>query len=338
VVLVIIGLCGYNASGKGEVANILKEKNYIYFSLSDIIREECEKRNLEKNRENLVAIGNELRENFGANYFGKKILEKINLERKNGKTDFIVDSIRNQKEVEELKTDDEFTLIGINAPIKLRFERSQTRGRNENAITLEEFIKQEDKENSSNENAQQLDIVYKMADKYIYNDGSLEELKQRLNFVLTHERKKRPNWDQYFMNIADVVASRASCLRRNVGAILVKDKQIIATGYNGPPKGHPTCDELGGCLRDLAKVPSGQRFEISRAVHAEQNAISQAAENGISTKGATLYCTTYPCVLCIRTIINAGIKKVVYKEFYPDDGTTDIAKRSGLEMIQFKKD
>ncbi len=331
----IFGLCGYNASGKGEIANILKEKGYVYFSLSDIIREECEKRDLEKNRENLVAIGNEFREKRGANYFAEMILKKINLERNNNKN-FIVDSIRNPKEVETLRQDKEFVLIGINAPIELRFSRSQSRGRNENALTLEEFIKQEEKEKSSKENAQQLDTVYKMADKYIYNDGSLEELKQRLDFVLNNERKKRPNWDKYFMNIAEVVATRASCLRRNVGCVLVKDKQIIATGYNGPPKGHPTCDELGGCLRDITKTPSGQRFEISRAVHAEQNAISQAAENGISTKGATLYCTTYPCVLCIRTIINAGVKKVIYKEFYPDDGTTDIARRSGLEMVQFK--
>lgn len=334
----IIGLCGYNASGKGAVAEILKKENYIYFSLSDIIREECENRNLEKNRENLIAIGNELREKYGANYFAKKILEKINVEKEKGNKNFIIDSIRNPKEVEELKTNNEFVLIGINAPIKLRFERALSRGRNENALTLEEFIAQEEKEKSSNENAQQLDKVYKMANKFIFNDGTLEELKQRLDFVLKHDRKKRPSWDQYFMNVADVVASRASCLRRNVGAVLVKDKQIIATGYNGPPKGHPTCDELGGCLRDLAKVPSGQRFEISRAVHAEQNAISQAAENGISTKGATLYCTTYPCILCIRTIINAGIKKVIYKEYYPDDGTTDIAKRSNIEMIQFKND
>ena len=266
-----------------------------------------------------------------------KNLRKINVEKEKGNKNFIIDSIRNPKEVEELKTNNEFVLIGINAPIKLRFERALSRGRNENALTLEEFIAQEEKEKSSNENAQQLDKVYKMANKFIFNDGTLEELKQRLDFVLKHDRKKRPSWDQYFMNVADVVHQEHLCLRRNVGAVLVKDKQIIATGYNGL-QGHPTCDELGGCLRDLAKVPSGQRIEISRAVHAEQNAISQAAENGISTKGATLYCTTYPCILCIRTIINAGIKKVIYKEYYPDDGTTDIAKRSNIEMIQFKND
>ncbi len=333
----IIGLCGYNAAGKGEVANLLKEQNYKYHSLSDIIRDVCDERHLEKTREHLINIGNELRTNFGPNYFGKKVLEKINEERKQGQKEFIVDSIRNPAEVTALREDCDFILLGVNAPIELRYERTKTRGRIENVNNFYEFKLMEERENSSNPNAQQLDAVYKMADKYIFNDGTLEELKQRLDFTLKHDRKKRPSWDKYFMNIADVVATRASCLRRNVGCVLVKDKQIIATGYNGPPKGHPGCDELGGCLRDIMKIPSGQRFEISRAVHAEQNAISQAAENGISTKGATVYCTNFPCVLCVRTIINAGIKKVIYKEFYPDDGTSDIARRSGLEMVQFKE-
>jgi dCMP deaminase len=332
----IIGLTGPNASGKGEIAEILKKRNYKYYSCSDIIREECDKRNLEKNRENLINIGNELRENFGPNILAKKLLEKIQNDKNNGITNFIIDSIRNPSEVIALREDKDFILLGINAPVELRYERANKRGRNENANTLYEFMQIEEKENSSNPNAQQQNTVYKMADKYVFNDSTIEELEKRLDFTLKHERKKRPSWDKYFMNIAEVVSTRASCLRRNVGCVLVKDKQIIATGYNGPPKGHPTCDELGGCLRDIHNVPSGQRFEISRAVHAEQNAISQAAENGISTKGATIYCTNFPCVLCIRTIINAGVKKVIYKEYYPDDGTTDIARRSGLELVQFK--
>jgi len=121
---------------------------------------------------------------------------------------------------------------------------------------------------------------------------------------------KRPSWDAYFMQITELVATRATCLRRKVGAIIVKDKRILATGYNGPPSGLPHCDELGGCLRDKLNVPSGERHEISRAVHAEQNAIAQAAENGISTKGAVMYCTNLPCSICMRIIIDAGIKKI----------------------------
>lgn len=333
----IIGLTGPNASGKGELANILKKRNFKYYSCSDIIREEAEKRGLEKTREILINIGNELREKFGPNYLAQKILEKINSDRQTGQKDFVVDSIRNPFEVEELKTDKEFILFGINAPIESRYERAKARGRVENAENFYEFKLIEEKENSQNPKAQQQDKVYKMADKYVYNDGNLEDLEKRFDFALNYTRKKRPNWDQYFMNIADIIATRASCLKRSVGTVLVKDKQIISTGYNGPPKGHPTCDEIGGCLRINHNIISGQKQEVCRAVHSEQNAISQAAENGISTKGATLYCTTFPCIICTRAIINAGIKKIIYKESYPDDFSAEIAKRSGIELVQFKE-
>jgi len=333
----IIGLTGYNASGKGELAKILQNRNYKYYSCSDIIREECEKNKIEKSRENLINMGNKLREEFGPGVLATKTLEKINKDKKEGIEKFIIDSIRNPFEVEELKKNPDFILIGIDAPIEERYNRAKSRGRLENANSLYEFKKIEETEKSSNPNAQQLDIVYKMADKFIFNDSTIEELEKRLDFALNHDRKKRPSWNKYFMNVAEVVASRASCLRRNVGAVIVKDKQIISTGYNGPPKGHPTCDELGGCLRTINNVPSGQRHEISRAVHAEQNAIAQAAENGISTKGATLYCTTYPCGICMRMIINSGIKQVYYKEFYPDEITKTLAERTGIELIEFKE-
>lgn len=128
----------------------------------------------------------------------------------------------------------------------------------------------------------------------------------------------RPDWDSYFMEIAQVVSKRSTCLRRSVGAVLVADKQILATGYNGTPKGFSHCAETG-CLREQLKVPSGQMHELCRGLHAEQNAVIQAAVNGVSIKGATLYCTHQPCVVCTKILINAGIKRVVYANAYPDE-------------------
>jgi dCMP deaminase len=149
---------------------------------------------------------------------------------------------------------------------------------------------------------------------------------------------KRPSWEEYFMEITELVATRATCLRRKVGAILVKDRRILATGYNGPPQGVPHCDELGGCLREKLGVPSGERQELSRAVHAEQNAIIQAAKMGTNIDGSTLYVTNFPCFICAKMLINAGVIKIVYKEGYPDEFSKDILKEAGLEVKKFGKD
>ncbi len=126
------------------------------------------------------------------------------------------------------------------------------------------------------------------------------------------------------------MASRATCLRRKVGAILVRDKRILTTGYNGPPAGLPHCDELGGCLRDKLGVASGERHELSRAVHAEQNAIIQAAVHGISIKGAILYATNQPCSLCTKMLVNAGIREFVIADGYPDELAKEIMEQAGV--------
>ncbi|MCD6277524.1 cytidine/deoxycytidylate deaminase family protein [candidate division WOR-3 bacterium] len=146
----------------------------------------------------------------------------------------------------------------------------------------------------------------------------------------------RPSWDEYFMEITELVAKRSTCLRRKVGAVVVKDKRILTTGYNGPPAGLKHCDELGGCLRDKLGIPSGERMELSRAVHAEQNAIIQAAKYGISIDGATIYVTNHPCFICAKMLINAGIKRIVYKEGYPDEFAKEILNDAGIKVEQFK--
>ena len=150
----------------------------------------------------------------------------------------------------------------------------------------------------------------------------------------------RPSWDEYFMQMAELTAKRSTFLRRNVGAIIVKDKHIIATGYNGAPKGLPHCEELGGCLRQKLGVPSGERHELCRALHAEQNAIIQAATLGQSIEGATIYVTHQPCIICAKMIINAGISRIVVRSGYPDKMAEDMAREANLriEMLAREED
>lgn len=144
----------------------------------------------------------------------------------------------------------------------------------------------------------------------------------------------RISWNEYFMEMAKLAAKRSTCLRRQIGAVAVKDKHILSTGYNGPPPGHPHCEELGGCLREQMKVPSGERHELCAAVHAEQNIICQAALHGIALAGAIIYCTAQPCSICAKMIVSAGIEQVIYLEGYPDQRTIDIL---GDRLVRFNK-
>ncbi len=148
--------------------------------------------------------------------------------------------------------------------------------------------------------------------------------------------RKRPSWDEYFIEMASLVSRRSTCLRRYVGAVLVKDKRILATGYNGAPSGLKHCFEVG-CLRKKLNIPSGERHELCRALHAEQNALIQASLHGISVKGSTLYATCQPCVICAKMLINAGIKEIVILEGYPDKMAMEFLKAAGIKVRSFKK-
>ncbi len=146
---------------------------------------------------------------------------------------------------------------------------------------------------------------------------------------------KRPGWNEYYMEIAETVKKRSTCMRRQVGALVVMDKKILATGYNGSPKGLRHCSDIG-CLRNDLQVPSGERHELCRGLHAEQNAIIQAALHGVKIEGAQLYVTHKPCVVCAKMIINAGIDKVVYKGKYPDALADNLLREAGIEMEHFE--
>ena len=145
----------------------------------------------------------------------------------------------------------------------------------------------------------------------------------------------RPSWDKYFMEITELVSKRSTCQRRKVGAILVQDKRILTTGYNGAPRGLTHCLEIG-CLREKRKIIPGERQELCRGLHAEQNTIVQAALHGINIKGSVLYCTFQPCVTCAKMIINSGIVKIIYKEKYPDELARKLLKEAGIVEIYYE--
>ncbi|KJE48813.1 MULTISPECIES: cytidine/deoxycytidylate deaminase family protein [Acidiplasma] len=146
---------------------------------------------------------------------------------------------------------------------------------------------------------------------------------------------RRPTWDEYFMRMAYLAASRSNCTRRKVGAVIVRDNQVLATGYNGPPTHTVNCDVVG-CIRDEMGIPSGERHELCRGLHAEQNAIIEAAVNGVSIKGAKIYVTTHPCVVCSKMIMNAGLTEIIYAEGYPDDLAKLMLLESNIKIREFR--
>jgi dCMP deaminase len=331
----LIGLTGRNASGKGEVAKYLEKKSFYYYSLSDVIREEVRKRGLQMTRENLISTGNELRENGGPAVLAQRILAKIEDDK-----NYVIDSIRNPFEVEALRAAKNFKLVNVDAPIRLRFERLRRRGREGDPTAFEHFVELEMREMEGGENAQNLRKVGEMADYSVLNDGPLEKLYEQIDslFQQTLKQISRPGWDQYFMDIAKVAASRSNCVRRKVAAVIVRDKRIISTGYNGTPRGTKNCNE-GGCPRCNGRATSGTALDECLCSHGEENAIVQASYHGVSLKDGIIYTTFAPCLMCAKMIINSGIREVIYNMDYPlNDTSFNLFRQAGVLVRQLKVD
>jgi dCMP deaminase len=251
---------------------------------------------------------------LGAGVLAERVLTRLGSDRNH-----VVDSIRNPAEVEVLRRRKDFVLLAVDAGRQARFERSRLRGREGAAATLEQFIREEDRELASDDPAsQQLAATWQMADQVLQNDGSLAELHQKLTELLPALMSDfdRPDWDEYFLSIAKVVASRSNCIKRKVAAIIVRDRRVISTGYNGTPRGTLNCNE-GGCPRCAGAAESGTRLDECLCSHAEENAITQAAYHGVSLRGGAIYTTFSPCLICTKMIINAGIREVVWDSPFP---------------------
>jgi len=313
----------------------LQTKSFYYHSLSDVIREEIRSRRLQPTRDLLIVVGNELRQKYGAKILAERVLARIEDDKH-----YVIDSIRNPAEVEAFRAAKHFKLIRIEAPQEVRFRRILARRRESDPKTLDEFIELEKREAEGDETSQNLVKVELMADHTLTNDGPLERLYPQIDELLLRllTEIQRPSWDEYFMNIAKVVASRSNCMKRKVAAIIVKDKRVISTGYNGTPRGTRNCNE-GGCPRCNSLAPSGTNLEECLCSHGEENAIVQASYHGVALKDSVIYTTFAPCLQCAKMIINSGISEVIYNMDYPLNRTAfQLFSEAGIFVRKLKVD
>ena len=310
----IIGLSGRNGAGKGEVLAFLKERSFYAHSLSDVIREELRRQGVDETRERMIEAGNAIRAKRGPGGLAEILAEQLLPDR-----NYVIDSVRHPAEVEVLRARaGRFQLWWVEADENVRLPRMRERGRGGDPQTLEQLRAIEGRElGSADPAAQQLLAVQSLADATVRNDGALADLHAQVQVLL--ERSlffERPSWDEYFMSIARVVASRSNCVKRKVAAVITRDRRIISTGYNGTPRGTLNCNE-GGCPRCNSFAAGGTRLDECLCSHGEENAITQAAYHGVSLKGGTVYTTMSPCLICTKMIINAGLEEVVYNTDYP---------------------
>ena len=333
---IIIGLTGENCAGKGTAADYLARKGFYYYSLSDVIREELANDGKEITRDALIAKGNELRRNFGSDVLAKRTIAKLQSDR-----NYVVDSIRNPAEAKALLETGKTTLVYVTAPAQVRFERMKQRRREGDPRSFQSFQTIDKLElEGKDEHGQRLAEVFALATKKLVNEGEFKELyasvDEMLSEISSEFKPSRPSWDLYFMNIAKVVASRSNCLKRHVAAVIVKDKRLISTGYNGTPRGVRNCNE-GGCPRCNSFADSGTKLDECICSHGEENAIVQASYHGISIKDATIYTTFSPCLMCTKMIINSGMKEVVYNANYPmSEVPLRLLKEAGISVRQVK--
>jgi len=317
---IIIGLTGSMGSGKGEIVKILQGKGFEYVTLSSIVREEARRRGIPEEREKLMDIGNSMRKKDGAGVLAKCALEKIS---ESDCSKWVVDGIRNPAEVKELRKSKKIYIIGVDTDKNLLVERILNRSRESDPRVRDEILKKIERELGKGEpkDGQQVEKCMKEADKIIGNNGTLEEFTQ--SFSDYYNSIRRPSKDEYYLDLAKSVCRRSTCTKVEMGAVIIKDDQVVATGYCGAPRGTKSSQEHGFCLRRKLGIPSGHRYEMCRSVHAEQNAIINAARSGTSLLGGDMYIygkiqgedgavlDAFPCFICKKMLINCGLKRVV---------------------------
>lgn len=328
-----IGLTGTLASGKGVIADFLKEKGFAYFSLGDELRNIAKLRGIELTRKNLQDLGNELRNKLGGGAIAELISKRIKEEKYN---DAVIDSIRNPDEIEVLKKLDNFFLVSIDAPWIFRFERMKNRNRESDPKTPEDFLKVEERDfGEEDEKGQQVRKCMKLADFIFYNDGSMEETRIKVEnlYSLILSKIPRPSWDEYYLELARYVSKRSRDPSTQIGAVIVRpDKSVCSVGFNGFPQRMP----------DNPELYANREEKYSRIVHGEMNALIFSRDQ--SHQGYTLY--TWPmlsCDRCFVQMVQAGITRFVAPKPTPDKlerwGTAfervkQYAKECGVEIVE----
>lgn len=363
---IFLGLTGSFGSGCTTFKDVLREKyGFRSFSLSDIVRSEADKRGIDKtNRMNLQTLGDELRKEYGSNYLATEVLK---IATASNTTDRLVfDGLKNFGEVQDFRKYPNFYLIAVDCSKPIRWARLIKKDPvYKNLIKFE--IEDDRDRDEGLENGQQVQKCVDEADIILSNESQYEDkmihrnlqkvLNRYIRLITEGETDIFPKTEELNMSIASNMALKSSCLKRKVGATICdKEGRIIATGYNNVLKGQKTCHEkYGECYRDKKRTEIMNKIkekmeildnsfqqvfgtlkvlELCRALHAEETAILQTSES--ETVGSAIYTTTFPCFLCAKMIVRAGIRKVVYVEPYPVDEAMDLLRESGVELVKFE--
>ena len=332
--MITIGITGTLGAGKGTIVDyLIKNRGFVHYSVRSFITEEINRRGLPVNRDSMTMVGNDLRAQHSPSWIVEQLYEQAQASGKN----CIIESVRTVGEVEALRGKPNFYLFAVDADTKVRYERAVLRGSETDHVSFETFVANEAREMDNNDpNKQNLRYCIEQADYCFQNDGTIEELNQQVEKVLSEIMYRRPTWDEYFMELANTASKRATCDRGRSGCVIVKDRQLLVTGYVGAPSGLPHCDEVGHLFRKTIEEDGRVTTHCVRTVHAEQNAICQAARRGISLDGATLYCRMTPCRTCAMLIINCGIKRVVCeRKYHAGKESEELFAQAGVQIEFF---
>lgn len=354
--MITIGITGTLGAGKGTIVDyLLKNKNFVHYSVRAFLVDEIERRKMPVNRDSMTLVGNDLRATHSPSYIVEQLYQRAQASGSN----CIIESVRTPGEVTALRKKPHFYLFAVDAAPKMRYERVVLRGSETDHISYDTFLANEQREMSNTDpNKQNLGACIREADYRFDNSGTIQQLNEQVEKALkeierreqqpsytrsyqaptaiSQQRYVRPTWDEYFMELARTAAQRATCDRGRSGCVIVKDKQLLVTGYVGSPSGLPHCDEVGHLLRQTIENDGSVTTHCVRTVHAEQNAICQAARRGIALDGATLYCRMTPCRTCAMLVINCGIERVVCEyKYHNGEESEGLFRQAGIKLEFF---
>ncbi len=343
--MITIGITGTLGAGKGTIVSyLLQQKGFAHYSVRAFLTQEIERRGMPVNRDSMTEVGNDLRAQHSPSY----IVEQLYAQAQQSGQNCIIESVRTPGEVAALRSKPHFYLFAVDADAKLRYERISLRGSATDHVSYETFLANEQREMDNDDpNKQNLRHCIESADYRFDNGGSIEQLQLQVEKVLGEIMQKeasiaaatetngyvRPSWDEYFMELARTAAKRATCDRGRSGCVIAKDRQLLVTGYVCSPSGLPHCDEGGHLMRQTIEDDGRITNHCVRTVHAEQNAICQAARRGIALDGATLYCRMTPCRTCAMLIINCGITRVVCEfKYHSGSESEELFRQAGVTL------
>ena len=331
--MITIGITGTLGAGKGTIVDYLqKEKGCSRCSARAFRIDEIKARGMEVDRDSMTLVGNDLRAQHSPSWIIEQLYQQAQASGKN----CIIESIRTPGEVDALRSKPNFYLFAVDAAPRVRYDRAVLRGSETDHIDYDTFLANEQREmDNADPNKQNLKYCIQQADYCFDNNGTIDDLNQQVEQVLGKIMYRRPSWDEYFMELANTASKRATCDRGRSGCVIVKDRQLLVTGYVGSPSGLPHCDEVGHLFRKTIEADGRITTHGVRTVHAEQNAICQAARRGIALNGATLYCRTTPGRTCAMLIINGGIKRVVCERKYHAGAESEELFRQAGVKIEF---